>query len=170
MTAPRSTVVVRRAARADLGTLVDLMREFYAEASYSLDPSWAARAFSQLLEHSELGCVWLAEHDRAPAGHAVLTLRYTMEHGAPSGHIDDLFVRPQFRRQGIAFALLSELLAECRQRGCGSLLVEVGNENVAAIELYRRIGLGPFRDGRIVLHGALGATGAEPAETDEVTR
>lgn len=169
MNASPSTVIVRRATRSDLGTLVELMRDFYVEASYPLDSSWAARAFSQLLEHPELGCVWLAEHDRVPAGHAVLTVRYTMEHGALSGHIDDLFVRPHFRRQGIASALLSELLVECGQRGCRSLHVEVGDKNVAAIALYRRIGLGPFRDGRVVLHGVLGADGAPPPQTDEVT-
>jgi GNAT superfamily N-acetyltransferase len=62
------------------------------------------------------------------AGHAVLTLRYTMEHGVLSGYIDDLFVKPQFRRQRIARALLSELFDECRRRTCKSIYVEVGIE------------------------------------------
>lgn len=155
MNAPLSTFVVRRAARSDIGTLVELMREFYAESSYSLDERWAENAFSRLLEHSELGCVWLAECDEVAAGHAVLTLRYTMEHGALSGHIDDLFVRPEFRRQRIGRALLSELLDECRQRSCKSIYVEVGDRNVPAIELYRRFGIGPFQDGRVLFHGAL---------------
>jgi ribosomal protein S18 acetylase RimI-like enzyme len=108
-----------------------------------------------LLEHPGLGCAWLAEYRNAPAGHAVLTLRYTMEHGALSGYIDDLFVRPAFRRQGIARALLSELSDECRRRNCKSIYVEVGDRNVAAIELYRRVGLRPFQDGRLLFHGTL---------------
>jgi ribosomal protein S18 acetylase RimI-like enzyme len=148
-------IVVRLAARADVGTLVDLMREFYAEANYPLDQGWAETSFSQLLEHAELGCVWLAECRGVVAGHAVLTVRYTMEHGALSGYIDDLFVKPKFRRQGVARALLSELFAECRRRRCKSMYVEVGERNVPAIELYRHFGLGPFHDGRVLLHGAL---------------
>lgn len=160
MSAPRSSLVVRRATRSDLGTLVEIMREFYAEASYPLDQGWAASAFLQLLERPELGCAWLCEYDAAVAGHAVLTVRYTMEHGALSGYIDDLFVRPQFRRRGIGLALLSELYAECRQRDCKSVYVEVDDRNVAAVELYRRMGLGPFQDGRVLLHGALGEAGA----------
>ena len=135
------------------------MREFYAEANLSLDQKWAEASFSQLLEHSELGCVWLAECDNVAAGHAVLTLRYTMEHGALSGYIDDLFVKPQFRRQGIASALLSELLAECERRRCKSIYVVVGDGNVPAIELYSQFGLGPFHDGRVLFHGALPAAG-----------
>jgi ribosomal protein S18 acetylase RimI-like enzyme len=140
-----------------VGTLVELMREFYAESSYPLDREWAETAFSPLLTHTELGCVWLAECGGVAAGHAVLTSRYTMEHGALSGYIDDLFVKPEFRRRGIACALLSELFEECRRRGCKSIYVEVGDRNVAAIELYRRFGLEPFQDGRVLFHGALRA-------------
>jgi ribosomal protein S18 acetylase RimI-like enzyme len=155
MTLSQSTIVVRRATASDVGTLVELMREFYAEASYSLDQAWAQTAFSQLLARPELGCVWLAECDEIAAGHAVLTLRYTMEHGALSGYIDDLFVKPEFRRRRIAFALLSELLDECRHRECKSIHVEVGDRDVPAIELYRRFDLEPFQDGRVLLHGAI---------------
>jgi ribosomal protein S18 acetylase RimI-like enzyme len=136
--------------------LVELMREFYAESNHSLDERWAADAFSQLLEHSELGCVWLAESGGVAAGHAVLTLRYTMEHGALSGQIDDLFVRQAFRRRGVGLALLSELFDECRRRRCKAVYVEVGDRNLPAIGLYRRLGLEPFHDGRVLFHRALG--------------
>jgi ribosomal protein S18 acetylase RimI-like enzyme len=149
------TTVVRRAGQSDVDTLVDLMREFYAEANFPLDRQWAVNSFSQLLAHSELGCVWLAERHGATAGHAVLTLRYTMEHAALSGYIDDLFVKPEFRRQGIARVLLAELLDECKRRSCKSIYVEVGERNDAAVELYRQFGLGPFHDGRVLFHGAL---------------
>jgi GNAT superfamily N-acetyltransferase len=131
------------------------MRDFYAEAKHSLDRAWAETSLSQLLEHSELGCVWLAECRGVAAGHAVLTLRYTMEHGALSGYIDDLFVKPEFRRQGIARALLSALFDECKRRSCKSIYVEVGDRNVPAIELYNQFGLERFHDGRVLLHGAL---------------
>src|SRR5688572_23886430 len=126
MALSQSTIAVRRATQSDVGALVELMREFYAEANYPLDQEWAQAAFSPLLIPSELGCVWLAECGGVAAGHAVLTLRYTMEHGALSGHIDDLFVKPEFRRRRMACALLSELFDECKRRGCKSVYVEVG--------------------------------------------
>ena len=67
----------------------------------------------------------------------------------------DLGAQLQFRRRGIALALLSELTAEGRRRGCKSLYVEVGERNQPAIELYRRIGLEPFSDGRVLHQGAV---------------
>ena len=69
--------------------------------------------------------------------------------------IDDLFVKPEFRRQRIARALVSELFDECKRRRCKSLYVEVGDRNVPAIELYSQFGLGPFHDGRVLFHRAL---------------
>ena len=102
-----SSILVRLATRSDIGTLVASMREAYAEASYPLDQRWAEAAFEKLFEDSDRGCGWIAEYEGAAAGHAVLTLRYAMEHGALSGHIDDLFVRPELRRRGIGHALVS---------------------------------------------------------------
>ena len=152
MSAP---TIVRRAGRSDVGALVDLMREFYVEASYSLDREWAEAAFSELFENPDRGCVWIAEAAGTAAGHAVLTVRYTMEHGSLSGYIDDLFVRPRFRRRGIARALVSELFVEGRRRGCRSVYVEVGAENTPAIRLYNQFGLRRFEDGRVLLGSVL---------------
>ena len=39
------------------------------------------------------------------------------------------------------------------KRGCKSLYVEVGTDNVAALALYSRLGLAPMQDGRLLLGG-----------------
>ena len=150
---------VRRATRSDIGTLVELMQEFYSESGYSLDRQHAEAAFSRLFHNPDLGCVWLAEQHGAAAGHAVLTLHYIMEHAGFSAYIDDLFVKPAFRRQGIARALLAELWSECARRDCKSIYVEVGSDNSPAIALYRRLGLRQLQDGRVMLGGLVGRNG-----------
>ena len=144
---------VRRAEPADVADLVLMMHEFYAEANYLLDHSWARASFLHLLARPELGCVWLVHSDLVPVGHAVLTVRYTMEHGALSGYVDDLFVKPAFRRKGAGDALLGELFAECRARGCKFVHVEVGDSNAPALALYAKFGLVPAQDGRVLLSG-----------------
>lgn len=164
MPTPPSTaaaIVVRRAGVADVSSLIELMRDFYAESGYPLDGRWAGSAFARLIGEPGLGCVWVAGQEQPPVGYAVLTLRYTMEHGALSGYVDDLFVRPECRRRGVARALLSELIAECKGRGCKAVYVEVGEQNAPAMRLYRQLGLEPFEDGRVLLGGDI-EPGASP--------
>ena len=146
---------VRRATAADVDVLVDLMREFYAEAGFPLDEAWAASAFARLLDDPCLGAAWIMSVDGEAAGHAVLTVRFAMEFGGLSGYIDDLFVRTRHRRRGAAQAGLEALVADCRTRGCQSLHVEVDPGNVAAVALYQRFGLKPGDDTRSHLKAIL---------------
>jgi ribosomal protein S18 acetylase RimI-like enzyme len=138
--------IVREAQTADIPALVSLMADFYAESNYRLDPDWARASFHRLLAGNDRGSAWIAFCGDAAAGYVVLTTRHSMEFGGPDGFIDDLFVRPAFRRAGIATTLLERLFDDCRQRGMLALHVEVGAENSAAQALYERFGLSS--DGR----------------------
>ena len=157
MQQPGATVV-RRASPEDVPALVGLMEEFYAEADYPLDWKWAAASFARLLGDEALGAAWIAHHAGEPAGYVVLTVRHSMEYGGPDGWVDDLFVRPAYRRHGLARAALEALFAECERRGVLAVHVEVGRENDAARPLYEGFGLLPREDDRVTLTRRLGAT------------
>jgi GNAT superfamily N-acetyltransferase len=117
------------------------MSQFYSESSYALDREWAAASFVQLLQDEARGAVWIARRGTEPVGHVVLALRHSMEFGGLAGVIDDLFVRTQFRRQGVGSALLSALFDACRKLHVAAVHVEVGPGNVAASTLYQAFGL-----------------------------
>jgi GNAT superfamily N-acetyltransferase len=151
-------ISIRRASPADVAVLVALMDAFYAEAGFALDHASTAESFARLLADPALGGAWLAFDGDSPVGHAVLTVRFTMEHGGLSGYVDDLFVAPEARRRGAGRALLAALVADCRTRGCQGMLVEVGASNAPALALYAEFGLHPARDGRVLLSGALAST------------
>lgn len=139
--------IIERAGPADIPALVELMRQFYSESSYSLDREWATASFEQLLQGDARGAAWIARQGAEPAGHVVLALRHSMEFGGCAGVIDDLFVRPQFRRQGVGAALMTALFDACRDLHVAALHVEVGPSNVAALALYQTFGLrGPSTD------------------------
>ncbi len=151
----RVALTVRAATTNDIPQLVRLMGEFYAESGYSLDREWADAAFRTLLLNPTLGGAWVASLSERIAGYVVSSVRYSMEDGALSAHIEDLFVRPELRRQGVGTALLDALVAASENRGCASLHVEVGRENRAATALYARYGLQTATDGRITLSAKL---------------
>ncbi len=130
-----------RASSVDIGALVGLMREFYAEAGYSLDDDWASSSLSALLGDPSRGMIWIVRVDNVPAGHVVLTLRHSMEFGGLDAFVDDLFVRPGHRRRGLGKALLAALFDECRRRGVLAVHVETGPDNAAAMALYSSVGM-----------------------------
>jgi ribosomal protein S18 acetylase RimI-like enzyme len=154
-----ATATLERAGLADVSTLVDLMTEFYAESAYELDRRWASRSFELLLRDASKGVAWIARESEEPAGHAVLTLRHSMEFGGLCGVIDDLFVRPRFRRQGIGTALMSAVLETCRALYLIAVQVEVDPKNAAAVGLYRAFGLTDHGAGRQTLMARLQGEG-----------
>ena len=134
-------LATRRATPSDVPLLVELMQEFYAETAVPLDTAWASASFQRLLAQDALGAVWVAEVGGEPAGHAVLTVRHSMEFGAADGFIDDLFVRAAHRRHGVGAALPRELFVEAKRRHLRAVHVEVGRDNAAAHGLYARFGM-----------------------------
>ena len=132
---------IERAGLADIPALVELMSQFYAESSYALDREWAEASFKRLLREEARGAVWIARLGKESAGYVVLALRHSMEFGGLAGIIDDLFVRPQFRRHGIGSELLTALFDACRKLHVAAVHVEVGPSNVEASDLYESFGL-----------------------------
>ena len=103
-------VSVRCATLDDVPALVVLMAAFYAESSYPLDDEWASGSFRKLLSNPSLGCAWLASAGGNAIGHAVLTARYTMEHGASSGYVDDLYMLSPSTADGVSDSPCSKCL------------------------------------------------------------
>jgi GNAT superfamily N-acetyltransferase len=77
---------------------------------------------------------------------ALWFLNFSTWDGVAGIFVEDLFVRPGFRRRGLARALLAALAAECLDHGYTRLSWAVLNWNADAIALYDGIGAQPQRD------------------------
>ena len=58
----------------------------------------------------------------------------------PGIYLEDLFVLPDYRRQGIATALLKHLASHALAQGCGRFEWSVLDWNVDAIAVYKKLG------------------------------
>ncbi len=76
------------------------------------------------------------EVDGRAAATAVWFLNFSTWDGVSGIYLEDLYVRPDFRRRGLARKLLSTLAAECVTRGYTRLSWAVLDWNVNAIALY----------------------------------
>jgi GNAT superfamily N-acetyltransferase len=82
--------------------------------------------------------VLLAELDDEPAGYAFFFDSYSTFQGCGL-FLEDLFVRPQFRKNKIGWALLSKVAAIARLEGCFGVMLHVLDWNESAINFYRRV-------------------------------
>lgn len=78
--------------------------------------------------------------DGRPAAAALWFLNFSTWDGVPGIYLEDLFVRPQFRRRGLARRLLATLAGECVEHGYSRLSWAVLDWNVNAIALYDDVG------------------------------
>ena len=130
----------RPAQCEDIPCLLDMMAEFYAESGYTLNRAIATRAFAGLLADARLGHVWLIETQGKAVGYLMLTLKFGMEYGGLMACLDDLYVVPASRNQGLSTAALRRALDFCRNSGIRALTVEVDPNNGPAQTVYRRVG------------------------------
>ena len=88
--------------------------------------------------------VIVAYADDQPAGFALFFHNFSTFLGRCGLYLEDLFVKPEFRRLGIGRRLLTELARLAVARGCGRFEWSVLDWNAPAIEFYKRLGARPL--------------------------
>ena len=79
-----------------------------------------------------------------PVGFALFFHNYSTWRGAPGLYLEDLFVPPDRRRQGIGLALLEAVAAIAVARGCHRFEWSVLDWNTPAIDFYGSLGAVPM--------------------------
>ena len=127
-------ITVRPMRWWDLDWVVPLEQETFAA-----DPPWTAAVFwSELAGVPSTRWYGVAENgDGRPVGYA--GLRATGHPGEPADLLT-IAVNPGARRSGAGSALLAVLLEEATTRHAGEMLLEVRQDNAAAIAFYRHHG------------------------------
>jgi GNAT superfamily N-acetyltransferase len=133
---------VARVEPDDLGELLPLMRaycEFYEVSPPDQDLHALARA---LLDDPEREGVQLLARapDRATAGFATLYWTWSTTDACRIGVMNDLFVAPEARGQGLAELLIEACRDECRRHGARKLTWQTAPDNIRAQTVYDRVG------------------------------
>lgn len=81
-----------------------------------------------------------------PAGFALYFFNFSTFLARPGLYLEDLFVKPAFRKRGIGRALLAYLAQVAVERGCGRMEWSVLNWNELALRVYRGIGAQPLNE------------------------
>jgi ribosomal protein S18 acetylase RimI-like enzyme len=137
-----SQVIFRPATNDDEADLLRMMRSLAEQepGAYNFDEPAVRTVLREFLCDPSLGRAWIFSDGHTIAGYIVLTLGYSFEYHGREAFVDELYVEPQFRRQGIGRRAMEFLEDRAREMGVHVMHLEVDHGNDPALELYRRAG------------------------------
>src|SRR6202051_3372943 len=134
-------LTIRRARPDEAGLVLSLVRELaeYEKLLHEVEATEAMLAAALFGDNPRLFCE-IAEWDGEPAGFAIWFVNFSTFSGRPGIYLEDLFVRPAQRGNGIGKALLAHLAKQCVAHGWGRLQWAVLDWNAPSIEFYKSLG------------------------------
>ncbi len=135
------TIEIRTARPGDEGEIVAMIHELAAfERAPEQCTVTSAQIVAALFGQDPPARCLVAEDDGAVAAMALWFRTFSTWDGVAGIHLEDLYVRPAFRRRGLARRLLATLARECVERGYSRLGWAVLDWNADAIALYDDVG------------------------------
>jgi GNAT superfamily N-acetyltransferase len=135
---PAARIPIRLAGAADAPTFGRLLHAFNTEFG---DPTPSAEVIAEraapLLEGGEVVVLLAGE---GPEGFAELRFRPSLYTGALDAYLEELYVVPDRRGEGIGRTLLEAAMDEARVRGAARIDLNTSTDDVAARALYETVG------------------------------
>jgi GNAT superfamily N-acetyltransferase len=133
---------IRPATINDVPSLAILIRELaeYEKLSHEVTltaDDLARDGFGKTPKFSAL----IAESDSQLTGYAIFFPIYSTFKGRSGLFVEDAYVRPAFRGQGIGRALFAHIARVCRSSGFSYMRWEVLDWNAPAINFYEKMGV-----------------------------
>jgi GNAT superfamily N-acetyltransferase len=147
MTSFPADLTIRFATAADCGAILGFIRELadYERLLHEVvaDEQQIRTTLFGVRPAAE---VLLAELAGVPVGFALFFQTYSTFLGKPGLYLEDLFVQPTARKQGIGLALMSALARIATQRNYGRFEWSVLAWNQPSLEFYASLGAVQMRD------------------------
>ena len=103
-------------------------------------PGEAHRTICELLANEAHVNFLLIEVDGQSIGFLVLTFGFSLEFHGRDAFVDEFYMRPEFRSQGIGAKALHHVMRYCARHGFRTVHLEVEHSNPRVRRLYERAG------------------------------
>ena len=124
--------LIRAATLTDAAELIALSRLFDGDDAATSDLPSAQTA----LQNNGTEEIFVAEVSDRIVGFATLQITSSFCSARPTGELTGIFVRPKWRRKGIASRLMRSVVKRCEQVDVLELFLRVNKSNRGAIRFY----------------------------------
>jgi GNAT superfamily N-acetyltransferase len=133
--------IIRDAVSSDVPQILAMIRELadYERLSHQVTAT-ADSLVASLFGPKPCVQAMIAEVEGQPAGYALFFATFSSFVGRPGLFVEDVFVRPRYRRQGIGKEFFRRLAQRAVQRDCGRMEFSVLDWNKPALDFYHTLG------------------------------
>ena len=148
---PPTGLALRAATPDDAALLCDFVRELAEFEGLTHECAITPEAVAEfVLGSRRCAAAIIAEMDGVPAGFALYYRTFSTFAAKPGIFLEDLYVRPDFRKRGIGRALLAAVAQIAHGRSAGRLEWTALKWNSKALALYAAVGAKPLEEWTIL--------------------
>ena len=132
---------IRKAVESDAELILDFIKRIaeYEALSHQVTASEEQIKKTMFCEQPYAYC-YLANWNGDPAGYAIYFFNFSTFLAKPGLYLEDLFVKPDLRGNGIGKELLLTLAREAKNRDCGRMEWRALDWNTCAHDFYFSLG------------------------------
>jgi len=132
----QQVVSIRAALPEDFALLLPMVREFHKLEQLELSEDERRAVIKRLLGDAGWGKIWLIFSGTELAGYIAICIGFSIEFKGNDAFVDEFFVVPDLRGQGIGGRVLDLVQDQARRMGIRALHLEVDRSNTRARRLY----------------------------------
>lgn len=135
--------ILRFAQEKDTALILDMIREL-ADYEHLLHE---VKTTEEILRNSlftrKVAEVLIGEYEGKPVSYAIFFYNFSTFEGKPGIYLEDLYVRPQYRKLGLGKALIKAVARLAVERDCARYEWACLNWNEPSIRFYKSLGAVP---------------------------
>ena len=129
-------ITIRPVEENDFPRIIELIKEF---ATFEKHPEMVTNSVEQMFDEKEYFHAFVVENEsKKLVGYATYFFSYPTWIGK-SLYMDDLYIVPEYRKQGLGMKLIQTLIDFAKASSCKKMYWQVSNWNHPAISFYESL-------------------------------
>jgi len=140
----------RPVKRADYSELRAMIHELYREdpSTKPISDKKISKTLTELRNRPERGQIIVLEDGKTLVGYSILIPYWSNEYGGNILHVDELYVKPDYRGRGVATSFLKQLART--EHDAVALQLEVTPSNTRAMNYYHKLGFRKTKNSHLI--------------------